>query len=241
MSRDIYGRNIVKNSLKFGFCYCFRSHANRSGSLSALYSTGKGSELEVKKTLWITFGCGVGHVLSSVIIGFAGIAAGIALGKLEGIEGVRGELASWALIAFGLVYGVWGVRHGLRNKSHTHKHVHINGSTHNHSHSHTKEHSHPHNQQREVTFWSLFIIFVLGPCEPFIPLLMYPAARHSWHGVLAVTLVFGVMTIGTMMALVGLSSYGLLRLRTPFMERFAHALAGCIIALSGVAIKILGI
>ena len=57
----------------------------------------------LKKTLWITFGCGVGHVLSSVVIGLAGIAAGIAVGQLEGIEGVRGELASWALIAFGLV------------------------------------------------------------------------------------------------------------------------------------------
>lgn len=201
----------------------------------------KARNWQLKKTLWITFGCGIGHVLSSVMIGFVGIAAGIAVGKLEGVEGVRGELASWALIAFGLVYGVWGVRCGLKNKSHTHRHVHVNGSIHNHLHTHTEEHSHTHNQQQKVTFWSLFIIFVLGPCEPLIPLLMYPAARHNWQGVLAVTIVFGTVTIGTMMVLVGLSSYGLLMLRTNFMERFAHALAGSIIALSGVAIKVLGI
>ena len=201
----------------------------------------KARNWRLKKTLWITFGCGVGHVLSSVVIGLVGIAVGIAVGRLEGIESVRGELASWALIAFGLVYGIWGVRHSLRNKPYIQRHLDVNGATSDHLHAHTGEHSHIHEQQRGATFWSLFIIFVLGPCEPLIPLLMYPAAMHSWHGVAAVTLVFGAVTIGTMMAIVGLSSYGLLKLRTHFMERFAHALAGGVIAMSGIAIKVLGI
>ena len=62
----------------------------------------------LRKTLWVTLWCGIGHVLSSVVIGLIGIAAGIVVGRIEGIEGFRGELASWALIAFGLVYCVWG-------------------------------------------------------------------------------------------------------------------------------------
>lgn len=114
-----------------------------------------------------------------------------------------------------------------------HVHPHAEGSVH----THAGEHIHI----GEGTFWALFIIFVLGPCEPLIPLLMYPAARHSWYGVVAVTLAFGIATIGTMMTLVGLSSYGLMRLRVHFMERFIHALAGGIIALSGMAIKVLGV
>ncbi|MFQ6083609.1 MAG: sulfite exporter TauE/SafE family protein [Candidatus Aminicenantia bacterium] len=195
---------------------------------------------KIKKTLWITFICGVGHVLSSVLIGLIGIAAGIAVASLEGIEGIRGNLASWALIAFGLVYGVWGLRRGLKKKPHVHSHLHINSSEHTHNHIHEGEHSHLHIK-KEVTIWTLFIIFVLGPCEPLIPLVMYPAAHYNWLGVGVVTFVFGVVTVGTMMVLVGLSSYGLLNLRIRFMERFVHALAGGIIALSGIAIKVLGI
>lgn len=56
------------------------------------------------KTAWITFMCGLGHVASSVLLGIVGIALGIAVSKLEGIESFRGDLAVWALIAFGLVY-----------------------------------------------------------------------------------------------------------------------------------------
>ena len=35
---------------------------------------------------------------------------------------------------------------------------------------------------RTVAFWTLVIVFVLGPCEPPIPLLMFPAMQHDWHG-----------------------------------------------------------
>ncbi len=45
-----------------------------------------------KKTIWVTILCGIGHVLSSVVLGIIGIDAGIALDKLELIEGTRGEL-----------------------------------------------------------------------------------------------------------------------------------------------------
>ena len=35
------------------------------------------------RTAWITFACGLGHVLSSVVLGLVGIAFGIAVMKLE--------------------------------------------------------------------------------------------------------------------------------------------------------------
>ena len=57
-----------------------------------------------KKTMLITMLCGLGHVLSSVLLGFIGIAAGVALSKLVGIEEVRGSIAAWLFIAFGLIY-----------------------------------------------------------------------------------------------------------------------------------------
>ena len=80
----------------------------------------------------ITVVCGLGHVLSSVILGFVGIGFGIALFKLEKIESVRGDLAMWLLLIFGFMYFVWGVFHAIKNKPHSHIHIHNGGELHSH-------------------------------------------------------------------------------------------------------------
>ena len=51
----------------------------------------------LRRTLSVTTLCGVGHVLSSVVLGFVGIALGVAVSRLEGFEAVRGDLAAWML------------------------------------------------------------------------------------------------------------------------------------------------
>ncbi|MDZ7294660.1 MAG: sulfite exporter TauE/SafE family protein [candidate division KSB1 bacterium] len=195
----------------------------------------------MSRTLLVTLGCGIGQELSSVLIGAIGVVAGIAVGRLEGVEGVRGEVASWLLIGFGLAYGVWGLRRAMLGKPHVHSHVHENGSIHTHPHTHSGSHGHVHEDKGQVTPWVLFIIFVLGPCEPLIPLLMYPAATHHWGAVLGVTAVFGTVTVLTMLVIVALLARGLFMIRTGGLERYSHALAGGIIALSGLAIKFLGL
>jgi sulfite exporter TauE/SafE len=60
------------------------------------------------KTLSISFLCGLGHVLSSVVLGLIGIALGIAVSRLEGVESFRGGAAAWLLIGFGFAYFIWG-------------------------------------------------------------------------------------------------------------------------------------
>ena len=77
------------------------------------------------RTMWITLLCGIGHVGSSVVLGSVGVALGIALNKLEWVEESRGGVVAWLLIAFGLVYGVWGLRKAVKNNPHTHGHGHI--------------------------------------------------------------------------------------------------------------------
>jgi sulfite exporter TauE/SafE len=195
------------------------------------------------KALWITFLCGIGHIGSSVVLGLAGIALGTAVGKLEAVESFRGNLAAWAMIAFGLVYGVWGLRKALRGQSHGHEHFHGDGAGHDHRHAHTDGHLHVHDGARpaSITPWVLFTVFVFGPCEPLIPLLMYPAAKHSIGGMLLVTGVFGAATIGTMLAIVAATLLGLQRVPLGRLERFSHALAGASIFLCGIAVQFLGL
>ncbi len=195
------------------------------------------------KTIWITLLCGIGHIMSSVLIGFIGVAFGIAVTKLEAFESFRGNIAAWFLIAFGLVYFVWGLRKALRNRPHDHRHAHVDGSEHIHRHIHTEEHVHPHENGRAInlTPWILFTIFVFGPCEPLIPILMYPAAKSSLSGVILVATVFGGVTILTMLSIVMLSYFGIRHLPERRLEKYIHAIAGATIFLSGMAIRFLGL
>lgn len=192
------------------------------------------------KTLWVTVLCGFGHVLSSVLIGIIGIAAGISINKLELIEGTRGEIAGWLLIAFGLVYMIWGIKKAYKNKPHSHIHINEDGTYIMHSHKHNGEHVH-NEKKKTLTPWILFVIFVLGPCEPLIPLLMFPAIEQSTIGLILVTLVFGIITIATMTAIVMLSLWGLNFIPLKKAERYSHAIAGFTIFVSGLAINLLGL
>jgi len=191
------------------------------------------------KTAMVTVGCGLGHVMSSIILGLVGVFLGLAVFKLESIESLRGELAGWFLMAFGLLYLLWGIRQAVRGRTHVHRHSHDNGEVHSHTHSHIGGHSHVHASAnaRNLTPWILFTIFVLGPCEPLIPLIMYPAAKLSAGAVVLVALVFGLVTISTMLACVMVPSYGLSKISFPHVQRYGHALAGLLILLCGTAIQ----
>ena len=193
----------------------------------------------IYKTSWVTLLSGFGHVISSILLGTIGIGVGIALHKLEFLESVRGDLAAWLFVLFGLAYMTWGIYRAVKNKSHKHIHHHGNGTVHVHEHSHHEEHDHTH--KNNITPWILFTIFFLGPCEPLIPLLMYPAARNSTWGIAQVSIIFGLVTMLTMLALVLMASYGLKFVRLGKMERYTHAIAGATILLSGIAILFLGL
>ncbi len=191
------------------------------------------------KTIFITFLCGLGHVLSSVVIGIIGILFGIAISKVQGMESFRGDIAAWALTAFGLVYLIWGIRHAYKGKGHTH----LFGLGHKHEHDHhhdgaDHDHSHTDDDAKSVTPWVIFLIFVFGPCEPLIPILMYPAAQSSISGMVLVASVFSFVTISTMIVTVMMLLSGLKVISFSRLTRYSRALAGLTILLCGVAIHL---
>jgi nickel/cobalt transporter (NicO) family protein len=191
------------------------------------------------KTGLITVICGMGHVLSSMVLGLIGIALGLAVSHVTSAESWRGNLAGWLMTAFGLAYLVWGLHRAIRNRPHTHHHLH-EADEHTHEHAHSGEHGHVHEQpgKANITPWILFTIFVLGPCEPLIPILMYPAAAKSVWGMALVTAVFALATIATMLSVVLLSTFGLSFVSMQRLQRYNHALAGGAIFACGVAINL---
>lgn len=191
------------------------------------------------KTLLITAGCGVAHVLGSVVLGLLGLAVGTAVARLVDIEALRGNVAGWLLLGFGLAYMTWGLRQAWLRRPHAHMHTHADGSVHFHTHAHDAEHAHVHAASEgtpRMTPWILFLIFVFGPCEPLIPLLMYPAAEASLVGSVLVATVFGLVTLATMLATVSIGYWGLASIASATMERYSHAACGGAIAACGAAV-----
>jgi ABC-type nickel/cobalt efflux system permease component RcnA len=204
---------------------------------------GKARRWSAKKTLSITALCGLGHVTGSVMLGLIGVSLGVAVQRLEWIESVRGSFAAWGLITFGLIYAAYSVLRSARGYKHSHVHAHEDGRLHTHEHDHHQQHAHMHevSDQHNLTKWTLFILFVFGPCEALIPMFMVPAFEHNWFLVVAVAVVFSTVTIVTMLAAVSAGLYGFSFISLQFLEKHANTLAGLAIASSGLAIQVLGI
>ena len=215
---------------------------------------GRSEGWSFKRTMLWTFICGLGHVGSSVVIGGLGVGLGWAVSNMEWFEGIRGDAASYLLMIFGGAYMIWGIYLVIRGKGHTHPHVHSDGTVHAHPHIHDSASQVPeelhrdkphdgtgHGKQHRRTLWAVFIIFVLGPCEPLIPLLIVPASSHSVWGIAAVAAAFSFTTIATMMIFVTMGHFGLRFLKLGFLEKYVHVLSGGAILVSGLLIKALGI
>jgi hypothetical protein len=193
----------------------------------------------MSRTLVITFLCGLGHVAGSLLLGGLGIALGYGIGALESAEQGRGAWAAWALFAFGFAYMIWGIRLAWRRRSglelHDHSgHVHVHGRG-------DQEHAHDDKSGSPTTFWVLFAVFVLGPCEPLIAFFMVPASEGNWTLAVTTAIAFTLCTLATMLGIVALGLAGYRRLRLGRLERWSEALAGATVALCGLAILFLGL
>jgi nickel/cobalt transporter (NicO) family protein len=201
----------------------------------------------LRKLWWVTGLCGLGHLLSSVLIGTIGIGLGVALDRLEWLEATRGGLAARLLIGFGLAYMIWGLVKSARAHRHSHVHHHDDGTVHLHEHDHEQQHVHVHGEKRmtttakTATVMGLFVVFILGPCEALIPMLLAPAFERSWFVVAGVVLTFGGATLATMLTVVTVGWYGMRWRGMAVLERHLHAVAGFAIAASGLAIELLGV
>lgn len=205
----------------------------------------------LKRTLVITVLCGVGHIASAVVLGAIALGLGVAVQRLGPLEAVRGKLGLGILIVFGLGYALLGAVRVWKNKPHRHFHAHGDGSTHEHDHHHHDEHVHVHadaeaQRKKVVSTWTLFVVLVFGPCEALVPLLLAPGVSHDFSLLAAVIVVFGTLTVLTMLVLVTLGVLGTRlinfeKLAGPRFSGYSDVLAGLAISATGVAVGAFGL
>jgi ABC-type nickel/cobalt efflux system permease component RcnA len=184
--------------------------------------------------------CGIGHVVGSVALGAVGLALGAAIGRIEALESGRADWAAWCMVAFGLAYGAWGVRAALRASADLEPHAH-GRRFHVHQRGTASHHHADADSGEALTSWTLLVIFILGPCEPLLPLFVLPASRGRWDLAVATVVVFAIATVVTMLVVTAVGLAGLRRVRLGGLERWVHTLAGGTVAASGLAVIALGL
>lgn len=199
----------------------------------------KAKNWSLPRTLLITFFCGIGHVGSSLLIGYAVVFLGWNLSKVTLFQHLRASWSSWAFVILGFVYILWSIY--LLSKNRAHKHFDLDDP------DEVYVYSHQHNglvnpQNRfKVTPWILFLVFIGGPCEPLIPLLLYPAIKHSLVNTLQISVVFTLTTLLVMLSVVSLGFLGFRIISSPWINKYANLLAGVTLLGSGLAMVFLGL
>jgi len=127
----------------------------------------------------------------------------------------------FALIGFGLAYGIWGLRKAMREKLHAHSHVAVDDPS-------------------RLTAWTLFLLFSADPCVAVMPILFAAAPLGVWPAI-AVVLTYELATLAAMLPLVLFSRAGAATLSWHWLEHYGDGAAGGVIAAVGVAVVLLGI
>lgn len=183
-----------------------------------------------RRLVVVTVICGTAHIVASMIIALVvGGLMGLGTARVEETFGWQGSIVAWALVVLGVGYAGWGL---LR----PHRHRHLPDGSHLPGEIDGSGPTRRDPASKDITVWTLILIFAFGPCEALIPLVMLPSARGSVAGIVLVLILFGVATVLTMTILVFLLHSGIKLIPAGRLTRAAHPLAGLVIALCGVAI-----
>lgn len=174
-----------------------------------------------KKTFSILMIAGLGHVLTTALLGAAVVWFGVQLGEQTGKIFI--SVAALAIFSYGL-YNV--IQH---YKGHKHSHC---------------DHSHPHHHD-ETEFkktasdgWavlSLLSLLTFSPCESFLPVYL-SAWSLGWTGFLVLSLVLGFGTLLAMTFFMTLMYFGSLKFKMRWLENNEKLIVGLLLMLLAVLI-----
>jgi hypothetical protein len=154
---------------------------------------------------------GIAHVASTIMIGILVGWAGYRLSAVY--EWVTSVAAPGVLVGFGLVY--------IFHNFFTHRHRH-----------HIDEHP-PENSPFIKVVVSLSLGMFFSPCIE-LESYYFTAGTLGWAGIGAVSVVYLLVTVGTMVALVNLAMRGINRYRFSFLDKNEKAVIGAVLVAVGI-------
>lgn len=198
-----------------------------------IVAVGKEQEWEKSRLLVNTFLIGTAHVASTILIG---ILVGFIGLRLKSFDRLVFQITP-PLVFFGLgiIYVGAHFRKNRRSSKNTNPDHHDQGNSHSsHHHFHI-----PVNRKQSLTLISLIVVMFFSPCLE-LELYYFRAASRGWFGILVLSCLYMIITVGGMVILVWLASLGIKRIAWKFLESREKLLTGALFIALAILMPIWG-
>lgn len=173
---------------------------------------GKGQRWSLSKTIFITAIAGLGHCVTTIILGFIIALLGFQITKYA--EAIAEPIASGILILLGTIFVIFG-----RLKSNHHDH----GQT---------------RFSNKALGISLFAMLSTSPCVAALPIFL-AASTFSWGTLLLLSLILSITTVSGMLGLTILAYNGVEKIRLCCIEHYEKEIIGAILIFIGILLMII--
>lgn len=168
---------------------------------------GKGQKWSLTKTIFITAIAGLGHSITTTILGFIIAILGFHITKYA--ETIAEPLAGIILIVLGITFVIIGrLRHG----------------PHNHNHSKFSD---------KTIAISLFAMLSSSPCVAALPIFL-AASTFSWGTLVLLSVILSLTTVSGMLVLTTLVYTGVKKINLCSIENYEKEIIGGILTLIGI-------
>jgi nickel/cobalt exporter len=178
---------------------------------------------------------GVAHVLLSLVLGAVIIVIGLQF--RSAIQSAQEEIVGAILIATGLGFAIFeltghGHRHDHNNAAHDHEHRH--GQDHDHDHEHGEHHNRPEEQPGLRGLAAIMVPFGAAASPDLTVLPVFLAATSVGVGTAIGSLVvFGAVTIATIVALTLGAARGGYQIRGQWLDRWGSTITAITLIVVG--------
>lgn len=233
-------QSLLSSVLGTGFAVAFL-HAALPTHWLPFVLAAKGQGWSPGKTLAVTVGAGIGHVLATALLGV--LVVWIGLEANEAIGRVFPALAGGVLIAIGLYYLVrqvrgraghhhWELRRvGVRSPGHRHE-LPIDPAS-----ARSTEIIRAEQPRRSdlAVIAGLLTLLTFSPCEAFLPVYL-SGLPFGWRGFAVLSLALSAATLSGMVLFTWATLAGLGRLPLQRLERFESGILGALLCLLGLIV-----
>ena len=166
---------------------------------------------------------GVAHVLVSVVLGAVIVVVGLQLRST--VEHAQDAIVGSLLIATGLLFL------GLELTGRGHRH------DHDHDHAHDDDHDHPHHRNEHGVLSIMVPFGAAASADPTILPVFLAATTAGAGAAIGSVIVFGAVTVGTIVGLTLFAAAGGYQVRGEWLERWGNVLtAAVLIAIGGLVL-----
>ena len=192
---------------------------------------GRAQHWSRSRTLAVIAIAGGAHVVFTTLLGALIVWFGIEVS--EDVGEIFLTIAAVALTGIGVFY----IARHFKGRGREHHHS-LSRLWEGHDHTHHDHTHHTTPTTDRAAIGSLVAMLTFSPCESFLPVYL-SGVPYGWQGFALLSITLAVATLGSMMLLAWVTSFGIERIRLSVLERNESLVVGLLLCVLGIAILFL--